>query len=146
MTLLPAAPSRPHTDALEAALAGAGVLVGRGGRPDGGGWQAEPGDSPFRGYAVLYPGAGIPDGDLVDPREYLDYRCQVTCVAGTSEGAEAVADKVKTLVGQRLTVAGRSAYPVDLTLDRPAARDDSVAPPVHYLVLELAYRTGPAST
>ncbi|MGI5233843.1 hypothetical protein [Actinoallomurus sp. CA-142502] len=144
MSLLPAAPSRPHTDALEAALTGVGVLVGRGGRPDDGGWQGEPGRTAFTAYAVLYPGAGIPDGDLADPSEYLDYRCQVTCVAATSEGAEAVADKVKTLVGRRLTVAGRSSYPVWLTLDRPASRDDSVAPPVHYLVLELAFRTGPA--
>lgn len=144
MTLLPAAPSRPHTDALQAALTDVGVLVGRGKKPDGGGWQGEPGKTDFKAYAVLYPGAGIPDGEMADPNEYLDYRSQVTCVGATQDGAEAIGDLVKTIVGQRLTVAGRDTYPVYLTLDRPASRDDDVTPSVHYSVLELAFRTGPA--
>lgn len=144
MSLLPAAPGRPHTDSLAAALAAAGLLVGRGGEPSGAGWQGEPGASTFVPYVVLYPTPGTPEGDLADPNEYLDYRCQATCVAATQEGAEVVADAVKTLVGQRLAVAGRFAYPVTLTLDRPATRDDTVTPPLHYAIVELAFRTGPA--
>lgn len=142
---LTAAPSRPHTDAVQAALQGAGVLVGRGQEPPGGGWQGEPGMTAFKPYAVLYPSSGIPDGELADPNEYLDYAAQVTCVAASQEGAEAVADRVKTaLVGKRLAVPGRQSYPVYLTLARPAERDDHVTPPVHYAVVQVGFRTGPA--
>lgn len=145
MSLLPAAASRPHTDALTAALAGAGLATGRGQEPDGAGWQAEPGASDFVPYAVVYPSPGMPDGDLADPNEYLDYAAQITCVAGSSEGAEAAADIAKTLVGQRLAIDGRAlSYPVTLLLDRPAQRDDAVTPPLHYAVLQLGFRTGPA--
>jgi hypothetical protein len=142
--MLTAAPARPHTDAVVAALTAANVLVGRGERPPGAGWQGEPGQTAFTPYVVLYPSAGIPDGDLADPNVYLDYSCQLTCVGATQEGAEAVADAAKAFVGQRLTVAGRDAHPVYLTLDRPASRDDDVSPPVHYSIIGLAFRTGPA--
>lgn len=145
MSLLPAAPARPHTDALAAALETAGLATGRGAQPSDTGWGGEPGASTFVPYAVLYPSPGTPDGDLADPSEYLDYACQLTCVAATSEGAEAAADIAKTIVGQRLTVAGRSlSYPVVLLLSRPAQCDDTVTPPVHYAVLQLGFRTGPA--
>lgn len=144
MSLLPAAPTRPHTDAVVAALEAAGLAVGRGVEPPGAGWQGEPGDSDFVPYAVLYPTPGMPDGDLADPNEYIDYSCQATCVAATQEGAEAVADIVKTLVGQRLTVVGRQSYPVYLILDRPAYRDDTTRPVVHLAIVQLRFRTGPA--
>lgn len=144
MSLLPAAPGRPHTDAVVAALTATGLLVGRGEEPAGAGWQGEPGASVFEPYAVLYPSPGMPDGDLADPNEYIDYSCQATCVAATQEGAEAVADIVKTLVGQRLAVTGRQSYFVELKLDRPASRDDSVKPVVHYAIVQIAFRTGPA--
>lgn len=140
-----AAPGRAHTDAVVAALTDADVLVGRGGPPVAGGWAGEPGASAFRGYVVLYPSPGMTDGDLADPHEYLDYAFQATCVAATQEGAEAVTDALKTaLVGRILTVTGRYAYPVYMTLSRPAERDDDVSPPVHYTVTLLAFRTGPA--
>lgn len=143
---MPAARARPHTDAVVAALAAAQVLVGRGKEPAGSGWAGEPGKSSFAPYVVLYPAPGTADGELVDPNEYLDYTCQLTCVAATSEGVEAVMDAAKTaLVGQRLTVAGRQCYPVYLTpLSRPISRDDQVSPPVHFGVLEIGFRTGPA--
>jgi hypothetical protein len=142
---MPAAPARPHTDAVVAALQAAGLLVGRGEDPPGAGWQGEPGASVFKGYAVLFPTPGIPDGDLADPNEYLDYTFQATCVAATQDGAEAVADAVKTaLVGRKLAVTGRYAYPVYLTLARPVSRDDKVKPVVHYAVIQLGFRTGPA--
>jgi hypothetical protein len=144
VSLLPAAPARPHTDAVVAALQARDVLVGRGEEPPGAGWQGEPGASDFVGYAVLYPTPGLPDGDLADPNEYLDYSCQATCVAATQEGAEAVADIVKTLVGQRLPVTGRQSYYVELKLDRPASKDDTTRPVVHYAIVQIAFRTGPA--
>jgi hypothetical protein len=142
---MPAALARPHTDAMVAALTDAGMLVGRGKKPDGAGWQGEPGQSEYASYIVLYPGPGTTDGDLCDPHEYLDYSCQLTTVAATQDGAEAVMDIAKTaLVGVRLDVTGRSAWPVYIDSDRPATRDDTVSPPVHYAVAVFRFRTGPA--
>lgn len=145
MTSSTAAPARPHTDAVEAALTTAGLLVGRGMKPAGAGWQGEPSDAIHIPYAVLFPSPGMTDGDLCDVNEYLDYRVQVSCVAATQEGAEAVADIVKTtLAGQRLSVTGRALYPMQILSDQPATRDDQVAPPVHYAVVQFGCRSGPA--
>lgn len=139
------APARIHTTAFVEALQGAGLVVGRGEKPGGSGWQGEPGDTVFVPYVVLYPSPGTTDGDLCDPHEYLDYQVQATCVAATQEGVEAVADIVKAaLVGVRLTVTGRSLYPCQIVADRPASRDDQVSPPVHYAIVQLSCRSGPA--
>lgn len=139
------AAARPHTTAVVDALEDVGLIVGRGRKPEGSGWQGEPGDSDFVQYVVLYPSPGMTDGDLCDPHEYLDYKVQATCVAATQDGAEAVADTVKAaLVGIRLTVSGRSLYPFQLDGGSPASRDDQVAPPVHYAIVHLACRSGPA--
>lgn len=139
------AASRPHTDAVAERLEAAGLPVGRGYKPDDGGWQGEPGASEFIGYVVLYPTPGLTDGDLCDPHSYLDYQVQATCVAATQEGAEAVADTVRAaLIGARLTVTGRSLYPFQPVSSSPASRDDGVAPPVHYAVEQFSCRSGPA--
>jgi hypothetical protein len=140
-----AAPARPHTDAIAAALTAAGLLVGRGRQPAGSGWQGQPGSSTYRPYVVLYPSPGTTDGNLADPHEYLDYTFQTTCVANTQEGAEAVSDIVKTtLVGTRPAVAGRSAYPVYVLADPITQRDDAVSPPLHYCTPQFRFRTQPA--
>lgn len=142
------APARPHTDAAVAAIQAvvsaqaSQILVGRGEQPDGSGWQGEPGTSVFRPYVVVYPTPGTPDGSVADPVEYLDYQAQATCVAATQEGAEAVADLVKTAwVNAPLPVAGRTSYTGETQTDRPATRDDTTSPPVHYAVLVVAWRT-----
>lgn len=138
----PAAPARAHSDAVVAALTAAGLLVGRGKQPAGSGWQGTPGNSQFKAYAVLYPSPGIPDGNLADPNEYLDYTFQLTCVAATQDGAEAVSDIAKaTLVGARLNVSGRSSYPVYLVADPVTQRDDAVSPPLHYCTPQFRVRT-----
>jgi hypothetical protein len=143
--VIPIAPARPHTDAVVTALTAADVAVGRGEKPPGAGWQGTEERSPHIPYAVLYPSPGMADGNVAQPYEYLDYTVQVTCVSNTQQGAEAVADLVKTaLVGQRLDVADRSSYPGELLTDRPATRDDEVLPSVHYAVLQIRWRTQPA--
>jgi hypothetical protein len=140
---LPAA--EPHTAATAAALTAASLHVGRGAKPAGSGWQGEPGASDFVPYVVLYPGGHLDDGVLGDPWEDLDYRVQATCVAGTCEGAELVADIVTaTLIGKVVPVPGRGMYPFQLSGGAPASRDDQVEPPVHYAVLNLMARSGPA--
>ena len=139
------APAAPHTAAVEAALEGAGVAVGRGVQPEGAGWQGQEGASPHVPYVVLYPTTGDVDGTVAAPTEYLDYACQLTCVAATQDAAETVADVVKaTLVDKPLTVPGRSSYRGQLLVSRPVQRDDKVAPPVHYVVLQVGWRTQPA--
>lgn len=136
------APSRPHSDAVLAALTGADLLVGRGKQPAGSGWQGTPGSSTFKAYVVLYPSSGVPDGNAADPNTYLDYSFQLTCVASTSEGAEAVADRAKAaLVGRVLPVAARASYPVYVTADPIGRRDDAVSPPLHYQTPQFRFRT-----
>lgn len=139
------AAGRPHTDAVAALAQEVDLLLGRGEPPEGAGWQGEPGDSVFKPYAVVFPTPGNPDGNSAEPHEYLDYSVQFTCVAAAQEGAEAVADIVKaTFVGVPLAVADRACYPGRLLLDRAVTRDDTVAPPVHYAVLQISWRTQPA--
>lgn len=137
--------AEPHTAATAAALTAAGLLVGRGKKPDGAGWQGEPGTSAFRAYVVLYPDPGMFDGVLGDPWESLDYRVQASCFAAAQDGAEKVADRVKaTLVGRKITVEGRGMYPFQLDGGSSATRDDQVAPPIHFVPLILSARSGPA--
>jgi len=139
------AAARPHTDAVVERLESVGLLVGRGKKPEGGGWQGEPDASEHIEYVVLYPTPGLTDGDLCDPHSYLDYQVQATCVAATQEGAEAVADTVRAaLIGVRLTVTGRSLYPFQSVASSPSTRDDAVDPPVHYAVEQFSCRSGPA--
>lgn len=144
MTIAIAA-AKPHTDAVVARLEAAGLLVGRGKQPDGSGWQGEEGTSVFRPYVVLFPFTGTPDGNEAESLEYLDYKLQASVIAATQDGAESAADIVKTtLVGQRLDVPGRASYRGQLLVDRPAARDDVLTPPLHYVVLQIGFRTQPA--
>ena len=139
------AAAAPHTTAIVTALEAAGVAVGRGLQPAGSGWQGQEGASVHVPYVVLYPSPGTVDGTVAEPTEYLDYACQLTCVAATQDAAETVADLVKsTLVDKPLTVTGRASYRGQLLLSRGPERDDAVAPPVHYVVLQLGWRTQPA--
>lgn len=142
------ASSRTHTDAAVEAIRtvattqASKVLVGRGRVPEGAGWQTEPGAATFRPYVVVYPYPGTPDGSLAEPVEYLDYRAQATCVGASQEGAEAVADLVKTAwVNVSLPVSGRFSYRGQMLVDNPIIRDDSEAPPVHFAVLQVTWRT-----
>lgn len=142
------ASSRTHTDAAVlaiealATLEGSPLLVGRGVQPGESGWQGDPGELSFRPYVVVFPSPGVPYGALADPVEYLDYRAQATCVGATQEGAEAVADLVKAAwVNAPLPISGRFSYRGQMIVDNPIIRDDADAPPVHYAVLQVIWRT-----
>lgn len=140
--------SRTHTDAAVLAIQttateqASKVVVGRGRVPEGAGWQTEPGAASFRPYVVVYPYPGSPDGSLAEPAEYLDYRAQATCVGASQQGAEAVADLVKVAwVNVPLPIVGRFSYRGQMILDNPITRDDAEAPPVHFAVLQVTWRT-----
>jgi hypothetical protein len=142
------ASGRIHTDAAVLAIEtlvaeqASNVIVGRGKRPAGGGFTTEPGSGTFIPYVVIYPFPGSPDGSVAEPVEYLDYRAQATCVAASQEGAEAVADLVKSAwVNAALPVSGRFCYPGQMNVDNPVTRDDAEAPPIHFAVLQVTWRT-----
>lgn len=142
------AAGRPHTVAVisairaEATARSSPLLVGQGERPAGSGWQGEPGRTKYIPYAIVYPFPGRPDGDLADPSRYLDYSVQVTCVGSTSEASEAAMDLAKAaLVDRPLSVPDRFSYRGQLITDQPSTRDDDVAPPVHYSIIQVTWRT-----
>lgn len=141
----PVAASAPHTAAVLATLQTAGILAGHAVAPDGGGWQGEPGRSTYVPYAVVYPSPGVPDGNVSEPHEYLDYSAQINCWAATADQAERLADQVRAaLVGRRLTVPGRSTYPVQQPPGSvPVARFDQPPPATYRAVVEITVRSQP---
>ncbi|MFG1963090.1 hypothetical protein [Nonomuraea sp. NPDC049028] len=143
---IPVAPARPHTDAVVAAVAAIPMLVDRARQPAGSGWQATPGSSTFKRYAVVYPSSGVPDGNEAEPLEYLDYTAQINVFGATETQAEDAADAVRAaLIGRRLTVTGRSTYRVQTQPgQRQTFRDDSVPVPVYMAVVEILFRSQPA--
>jgi hypothetical protein len=117
-------------------------MVGRGRQPDGSGWQGEPEASDFRPYVVLFPSPGQVDGTVAEPAEYLLYACQATCVGADQQGAMAAADVVMSAwVLRPLLVGGRASYPGEVVVQQPAIRDDSIAPSLHYSILQVSWRT-----
>lgn len=138
------APTAPHTDAVMAALAPV-ILAGRSSKPDGGGWQGEPGRSNYVAYAVVYPSLGVADGNEAEPLEYLDYSAQINLWGITVDQVEAVADRVRVaLIGRRLAVAGRSTYRVQSPGGPPVRRDEAAQPPLYQAVVEIEFRSQPA--
>jgi hypothetical protein len=119
---IPIAPAIPHTDAVVAAIAAVPILVGRGRKPDGAGWQGNPGTS-----------------------SYVRYEAQINVFGATDGQAEGGADDVRSaLIGRRLAVTGRSTYPVQTPGGPPTRRDESVTPPTYMAVVEIAFRSQPA--
>jgi hypothetical protein len=79
---------------------------------------------------------------VAEPAEYLDYSAQATCVSASSEAAESVVDLVKEAwVNTSIPVAGRFCYPGIVLAEGQMTRDDAVAPPVHYVILRVGWRT-----
>lgn len=142
---IPVAPSTPHTDAVAAAIAAIPMLVDRAKKPDGSGWQGTPGSSAYKRYAVVYPFPGVPDGNISEPYEYLNYAAQINVFGATELQAEQAADAVRAaLLGRRLTVAGRSTYRVQTPGGPNIIPDQSVAPPIYMAVVEIQFRSQPA--
>ncbi|GHE47322.1 hypothetical protein GCM10017673_56460 [Streptosporangium violaceochromogenes] len=140
------AAAKPHADAVLLLLAAVNVLAGRGEVPAGGGWQGEPGDSPFVGYVVLFPFTGSDDPlSLAQVYDDFDFPFQITAVGVVSDQAEQVMDAVRAgLVGATPAVAGRRAYPIyPVPLNRPITRDDAADPPVFYGVAQFHFRSHP---
>lgn len=120
--------SDPQTEAIVNRLADNpdGILVGRGAKPTGAGWQGKPGQSPFKGYIVVHPieGGGA-DGPVADPQADTRWVWQATCVGATAEQAERVADtaheRLVTATTADLAIPGRA-------LAGPVTRETRGAP------------------
>lgn len=129
---------REHTDALIAALEATSIAIGDANdrTVDGdliGGWQGPPGESEFRPYAIVYPlPGGTFDGTLADPDDDADLLYQITCVGGTRQQCEWVADQIHDVLTDpgTVTVPGRSVVRVVPDMAGGVRRDDTVRPPV----------------
>lgn len=132
----------PHTEAVVSALRAAGLLVLSGGPEETlaqngnqktWGWVNVAGQSVFRAYVILYSmSGGVFDGPLGCPDDDAELIYQATCVAEDQRRCEWVADEVThALVGQELTVDGRSICRVSLDMTGGCRRDDTVQPPTY---------------
>ena len=135
---------RTHTEAVLAAL-NTDILTGDGVAPSGGGWVDAPGRSEFTPYVVLHPTSGTFDGTLGAPDDDADLAWQLTCVGETRKQAEWAADiALAAIIGQPLTVAGRSVLRVRLTDTGVTRRDDTDQPPVWIATPRVAAYTTPS--
>jgi len=129
----------PHVDAVQAALAGAGLTVFLGGAPTSSGW------SPADVYVVLYPepGAAVRES-LADQRTDFTTTFQITCVGGSMERALWAADKARVALSSPLVVAGRATWrPEDLG-GPPVQRDDDTNPPSWFVPVQYRLMSIPA--
>jgi hypothetical protein len=138
----------PHTTAIVAALdAVAGLVVGDGRKPTGGGWQAgQEGVGEFVGYLVVYQLPAVFDGSTAEPTRDLDGTWQITSVGCTRQQASDVADTARTWLcdqGRTISIAGRTVIHVVHTGDAGVRRDDSTQPPLFYGVDRYLIRTTP---
>jgi len=123
---------RTHDNALVAALVAAELVVGDGGDPtEAFGWQGTPGGSQFVPYVIVHPLVQTFDGGLGCPDVDSDLGWQVTCVGATREQCDWVRHEVNTaLIGQALTVTGRSVTRVRADGGAGTRRDDTTQPPL----------------
>lgn len=119
-----------HTTAVVAALTAADIPTGDGTAPTVNyGWQGSPGRSTFIGYAVVHDLDQTFDGGLGCSDSDSDFRWQVTCVGSTRAECATVRHAVDTaLIGQSLTVTGRSVLRVRGDGGAGTRRDESITP------------------
>ena len=129
---------------------GAG-LVGYGVKPSGTavGWQTTgtpTPSTPFKGYAVIFPGQTGPTDSPADATSWDAVQgWQVTCVGASAEQADAIRDRCReALMGVRLTITGRAASATELADSTNVQRDDDVTPPLFYAVDRYRANTYPA--
>lgn len=121
------------TDGLITLLSNAGILIGSGDKPAGGGWQGSPGGSAFVPYTVIYPvTGGWFDGTLGDP--YGDARPDyiISSFGATPQQAQFNDDLVyATLTTSKPTVSGQTVELATPEVHGGTVRDDDVTPPVY---------------
>lgn len=135
MTAVPK--QRDHTEAVYAALAAAGMTVGKGKPPDG---AALP-------YLVVR-GFGMPpaEGPVSDQHADVSPNVLVRGVGLTQDSAEIVADLARgVLLTAALTVPGRVVTQVKLEVSQPTQQDQDVSPSLYYTTDVYGVWTTPAT-
>ena len=144
-------PRAPQTQGLVLYLAtSAGVPVGYGAKPDGGGWQGPPGQSAFVGYGVVHalPGGRF-DGSTEDPHAESMLLWQVNSYGATQLHAEEVGDAQRTALLQHplppIQIAGRTLAWVSSDVPAGTAREDPDLPSTWWCFERFEIATVPTS-
>lgn len=124
--------SRAVTDAIITMLTVAGLVVGDGEKPDGGGWQGVDAQSNFIPYVVVHPiGAYEIDGPIGDTAADVWPLHQLTSYGATRSQCELAADRAReAMLTGALAVTGRRVLMVQPDLLGIVSRDDDVQPPI----------------
>lgn len=144
------APARaPHTTGLVAYLTAETALpVGDGKAPADGGWEGQPGISPFVAYLVVHsiPGGAI-DGTLGEPHLDLDGIWQVNAHGGDRLSCEIAQDLARaqllTSPPPAITVAGRTIKWVTCDVPAGTARQDPDQPAIWSSFERYRFATAP---
>lgn len=127
--------ARLLTTAIETALDGAGLLVGVGSKPTGGGWAGAPGDSVFAAYTVIYPTpGGSATGTISTPFDDVMPDYVISSFGATVEQAQWGDDLVRSTLtaANAVSVSGRSVMLISPDVDGGTIRDDDVQPPIFH--------------
>ena len=127
--------ARLLTAAIDTTLTAAGLLVGVGTKPVGGGWADAPGGSTYAPYTVIYPTpGGTATGTLTVLYDDVQPDYIISSFGATVAQAQWGDDEVRAalVAAGAVTVSGRSVLLVDPTVDGGVIRDDDVTPPVFH--------------
>ena len=123
---------RAVTAAIITVLTAAGLTVGDGKKPDGGGWQGVEGQSVFTPYVVVEPVAGgVTDGSLDDPDEDASPIYLLWAWGRDREQCQWAQAAARTAIKTTpLAIAGRSVIRVRIDTLGGARRIDTIQPPL----------------
>lgn len=117
-----------HTSAVVAALEAAGIVTGDGAPPTVKYGAQTP--QTFTSYAVVYLLTETFDGSLGGPFDDAEMVWQVTCVAATRAECDSLVHAVNAaLIGQTLTVSGRTVPQIRPVEGAPLTRREDDPPP-----------------
>lgn len=124
--------SRPVTEAIIGALAGAGLKTGDGEKPDDGGWTGTAGQSTFVPYVVVHPlGSYEMDGPIGDSFADVWPLHQLNAYGATRAQCEETTDNVRAvMLGAVLVVADRRVCIVKPDRLGIISRVDDAQPPL----------------
>lgn len=125
---------QPLTAAIIDLLEGAGLLVGDGIAPSGGGWQGAEGASTFVPYSIVYAvTGGYFEGTMCEPYANARPDYIVTSIGATQQQCQFQNDEVHgVLTTQKPVVAGQIVDLLSPDVEGGATRDDDVQPPVWF--------------
>lgn len=129
MSLIPG--THPVVEAALDVMRDAGLLVGDGRKPAGGGWQKAPNTGTFRGYIVVHVFSARYDGTIGKPFDDLSPTLSITGYGDTAAVARQTADMAGlALMTGTWSIPFRDVFQVRPLDDSAADVDDDVQPPL----------------